>query len=542
LVLVLLWLTAGSALAAGGRPTTVVVVDFAPLQVMRQYRTLGVEVAQALSWKLQALKNLDTVFRWEMARKVKADFFTTPPGVDSQRARNVGRKVGTRWVVSGNFTAVGDQLQLRALVVDVLSGQAREKGLILVTSPKNYLQDLDKLVDKLAPIFGQALGEQELASLASVPTASQAALGFYARALADSPELAPSKADRLLRGLEAALSADSRFTAAVLAKAYVLSEQGKTDEAISTLQEVLKARPEFAPGWWYLHYLEQAAGETRLAAQALEKALELEPRNPRFVCTEAEDLIAAHNPRQASRKLRELLVALPENAEAHLIAAKAALAQGAYSNAISEYKQTLGLPGASEYEIYSKLAEAYALDGKVEEALTAWDQAAAKAPNEPWPLVQKGALLLAHQRYQEALETLQLALAVKPDYYWTRLNLARTYAALGNAKAAENQFLKAEKLAKKPVEAKFYHAFWLFQQGKYAEAVSLYEEVLQLVPDHQATLFNLALCEHKLHEDAKARALLERFLKLKPPPAWQQRANQLLAKLQPPAPVQTGQK
>ncbi len=529
----LLWLGATSALAAGGPPSTIAVLDLQALQVDKTKNNLGAEVSLAIAWKLQSLPGLDVVPRWEIAR-IQGKALENPPGVDSQLARTWGRRVGARWVVSGNFTSVADQLQLKLILVDTLSGQTWESGLTLITTPEEYLADLGNLLDRLAPLMGYALTEDELSQIMEIPTTSRINLAEVTRLLVEYPELEANRPEQLTETLTALLTGDGNFVEAAWLLALVLHEEGEIDEAIVRLETAVKARPSFAPGWLLLRELYLEQNEQAKAAQALEKIIEVAARTPSVARARAQALLEAGNTNEAARVLRELLVSAPEDGLAHLLSAEVALAQNNLENALNEMKAALGLPGISDYLVYVRIAEAQEHFGNTDEALDAYSQAAAKSPGNPWALLRKADLLLKLERNQEALETLLLAFDADREYYWTHIALARAYQALGQLDQAERFLTSALKLDAKRIEAHFYYGWLLFDTERWQDAATQYELVLKILPGHQAATYNLALTYLELDRKPEAIALLEGFLKTKPPAEWQESANKLLQKLKTP--------
>src|SRR5215467_14304980 len=82
---------------------------------------------------------------------------------------------------------------------------------------------------------------------------------------------------------------------------------------------------------------------------------------------------------------------------------------------------------------------------------------------------------------------------------------------------APSSFAQSDKLAVKSQQAKEFMA-----DGKFAEAIPLYRELNQAIPNNPGLLLNLGMAMHMAGDEGKAIAPLEAAIKLDPklPPAW----------------------
>jgi tetratricopeptide (TPR) repeat protein len=98
--------------------------------------------------------------------------------------------------------------------------------------------------------------------------------------------------------------------------------------------------------------------------------------------------------------------------------------------------------------------------GQLEDAERLADAAEKVAPKKPDIPNLRGAILTKQKRYREAVEQFNAALALDPNFYQAKLNLAEVN----------------------------------LRQGKYAEARQLYEELQKLDPVSELLQFKLILC------------------------------------------------
>lgn len=82
-------------------------------------------------------------------------------------------------------------------------------------------------------------------------------------------------------------------SSARVSRALCLYYQGKTDEAVSALEEVTTDYPDYAAGWQSLGVVYESQGSTDEAKAAYEKAIELDPDDEQGVKSSAEQRLEA---------------------------------------------------------------------------------------------------------------------------------------------------------------------------------------------------------------------------------------------------------
>ena len=108
--------------------------------------------------------------------------------------------------------------------------------------------------------------------------------------------------------------------------------------------------------------------------------------------------------------------------------------------------------------------------GEIDQALAAFQEAAARNPNDPEALSNLGQMLVRRNAPADALPYFEKACALNPDRWAYRFNLARALALL----------------------------------ERWEEAVAAYRHAQGLFPDDYVTTFNLGLTLHKAGNDAAA--------------------------------------
>ncbi|RKX99978.1 hypothetical protein DRP77_12345, partial [Candidatus Poribacteria bacterium] len=97
---------------------------------------------------------------------------------------------------------------------------------------------------------------------------------------------------------------------------------------------------------------------------------------------------------------------------------------------------------------------------------------------------------------------------------------------------AEKYLRRAMQLDPKNVTVMINYANTLYNMGRTAEAIEMFEKALQLDPDNLTVNFNLALLYEYVGKKELAIQRFKRFLKLNPPERWAREARQHLKRLE----------
>jgi tetratricopeptide (TPR) repeat protein len=133
--------------------------------------------------------------------------------------------------------------------------------------------------------------------------------------------------DAALRAYGNALAADPNFTEARLNQAIQLVRQDRLSEARQDLEAVLAANPKSAAAWRVLGGLERNAGNLASAAEAFDRALELEPGH-RVALMGRGRIALERGEHEAASLFAAASAALPDDAPAVIGRAEALEAQG----------------------------------------------------------------------------------------------------------------------------------------------------------------------------------------------------------------------
>jgi tetratricopeptide (TPR) repeat protein len=299
----------------------------------------------------------------------------------------------------------------------------------------------------------------------------------------------------------------------------------------------------------------QLAEKGRHAAAIPEwhKALALNPNDSRALNGLGISLTKTGRVAEAIRQLDKALVADPESVETHNSYGIALAGSGKLDDAIRHFESALSIDPDSA-ETHNSYGAALAAAGRIDEAIPHYQSSLESNPDNPDAHANLGAALAQKGRVDDAIAEFEKALKLNPTHFDARSNLATALAQKGDLQAAVRHFEKA--LAIKPGSVQLHNSLGFalllqqkadlaiphfnraialapnfvnarenlgaalyFAQGKTAEALAQWREVLRLDPNHVPVLTQTAWVlatapELGLRNGAEAVQLAERSVKL----------------------------
>ena len=113
---------------------------------------------------------------------------------------------------------------------------------------------------------------------------------------------------------------------------------------------------------------------------------------------------------------------------------------------------------------------------------------------------------------KKAIEQLQAAVRIKPDYAAARTNLAASLSHAGETELAGEQFRKAFELEPQDYSANHNLGEFYVQEGKLKEASPLLERAQQLMPDAYDNGYDLAMADFLTGQLDQARGVIQNLL------------------------------
>ena len=267
-----------------------------------------------------------------------------------------------------------------------------------------------------------------------------------------------------------------------LGEAERLYRQGQLSDAQRLCEELVAEQADSARGWYLLGIIAHRLGHPDLAADRMERAVELAPTNPECL-THASEVLRRAGRIQESIRLARLAVQhwsghpAPQNNLGLALndAGQVEEAELCFRNALAA--------DASYYRAHLNLGNLlHRLDRSIE-ALNHFEQALRIRPDYPEALNSAGQLSKELGRPQVAVQLLQRAIQLRPGYSKALLNLANALAELRQLDEAERILLTLTKAQPEYVEALHDLGALYERQKKVPDAVAAYRRVLRIQPD-----------------------------------------------------------
>lgn len=238
------------------------------------------------------------------------------------------------------------------------------------------------------------------------------------------------------------------------------------------------------------------------------------PDNPRAHHNLGLALAQAGRPDEAMGAFRRAIALQPEHALAHFQLGTIHLARRQWSEAAGELQLAVA---ADPHHTAARVNLGQALGelGRIDEAIAQYEAALAIEPGAADVRTNLGAALIVRGRLDEAEQLLRAALASTPGLAETHYHLG-TVLAKKDAASAEAEFAEAIRIKPELPAAQFALGNLRARQQRFAEAMTLYQNVLRLDPAHVQARNNLANCQLVTGRLVEAIANYEAVLRVRP--------------------------
>lgn len=259
--------------------------------------------------------------------------------------------------------------------------------------------------------------------------------------------------------------------------------KGKIKEAIAACHQALKIRPDFTHAYVTLGNALQAEGKIEAAIRSYSQALELQPNF----------------------------------AEVRANIGSMYFKMGRLEEAIAHYQQAIAL-SPELAGAHWNLGKVYHKHGNVEAAIACFQRTSELNPQ----LVgadfhfNLGNRLFGQGKRDEAVESYEKAIAIKPDWAEAYGNIGSARSQQGNLDAAIAYYQKAVALKPELEVLHFNLGNSFLQQSKYEEAITNYQNTLKIKPDWPEVHANLGSCFSMQGRLEEALTSYQQALALKP--------------------------
>lgn len=161
-----------------------------------------------------------------------------------------------------------------------------------------------------------------------------------------------------------------------------------------------------------------------------------------------------------------------------------------YSTAAAHFKRAV-LIDPTRYEAHKRLALCYLNDNQPDRALFIYQRLLEKTPDDVDLLMAVSGLHFDQKHYDQAATTLERVLRLEPNHRDALLRLARTYDAWGEAEKAEKTYEAGVRAFPHDSDLIFSYAVHRYRRGQYQQAIQLFQQVLDLEPDHFEAVTNI---------------------------------------------------
>jgi serine/threonine protein kinase/tetratricopeptide (TPR) repeat protein len=321
----------------------------------------------------------------------------------------VGQQLNARYVLTGSLRRAGNRLRITAQLVETGSGHAA-----WAERYDRELKDVFEVQDEIARNITQALritlSPHEERAITHKPTESTQAYDFYLRGRSYARRVTRTDLEFALQMFERAIELDSGFA---LAHAGVANVCGEYYE-------------------WHEHDERWIAR----GAAAAERALALEPQLPQALLAQGRIAYALKRYDQGIRLTQQAVARKPDCEGAYYVLARAYIASGHPEEAARLTEAAVAANG-DDYNVYVPLTVAAERQGDKEGArklhervLAALEQQLTLVPEDVRARILLAANLAWFGRVDEAVQALQIAVALRPNDSNILYNAACTYGIL----------------------------------------------------------------------------------------------------------------
>ena len=190
-----------------------------------------------------------------------------------------------------------------------------------------------------------------------------------------------------------------------------------------------------------IHSTGNSASDSKIAIEAIRKALECWPDEPRWHALASEILLCQDefanmpNTETAISHLEQAIALEQANPKLWVTLGNLFLQSGQYLNAISRLEQASRLSPENS-QIWLTLAKAYSQNNDLQQALSCVNQAVKLAPGESAPLLLRAEIAIKHKDYENARKDSQAALESDPENHSGLLLLSTSLTGLNRPEQA----------------------------------------------------------------------------------------------------------
>jgi tetratricopeptide (TPR) repeat protein len=257
--------------------------------------------------------------------------------------------------------------------------------------------------------------------------------------------------------------------------------------------------------------------ETANAQRYLEKAVQLKPNTVEAQALLADVLAKQRNYEAAVSAYQKVIGLDPNRASAYLSLGDIYSRMQRWSEASGALEKAVALDG-SQKEAFFQLGTAYEQQREFAKAADAYDRFLKLGPENAWMgYLRLGACRMELQQYEPAVIALEEAQKAQPRDLKVNYSLAQAYKMARQFDKAEATLQNLAEI--NPVDASTYYGDIVKmydEAGQNEKAIGAAKKVIELNPDSEAAVYNLAIMFQKLERYEEAIAAFRQALAIKP--------------------------
>ena len=328
--------------------------------------------------------------------------------------------------------------------------------------------------------------------------------------------------DEALKKIQQVLAEDPDILEAHHILGNIHNKKGETEAAIEAYKEALARDPEYKPALFSLASTYEDLGRFQDAAAGFRRVLDIDPRDTTACYRLAKIHINQREYESAIEVLSKTMELGVERAPAHNLMAECYSGLEKYAEAEAAVRKALqmkdDLPTAY-YNLALILEERGDLHGAAEayeKELTILSDMVGRHGEDAVPLYDLGQILLRQGKAAEAMKYLRRASRISPGDAAIHHGLGNALAATGDTRAAMTEFRRAIEISPCLVGAHSNLGTAYLQLGRIDDAIRSYQTAIDCDPEYVLAYTNLASALLQNGQPGPAVEALRRAVRLRP--------------------------
>ena len=294
--------------------------------------------------------------------------------------------------------------------------------------------------------------------------------------------------------------------------------EGRFEEGLAESRVAVKQRPDHANTHWALGRALTGLKRYDQAEEALRRARALTPGNAGIALNLAATMLESGRLEEAAELFREALDGKTDHAAAHVGMGRTLVKLGRHQEGREHLRRAADMRPDDPTMLLEE-GEALRIGGFPERALPVYQQLLARSPASAGAHAGTGLALLELERYPEAIQELEEALALDPEMPIAgalHRHLGTAYVELGNFEEAAENFRRAIESDPDDADAMDRLGLLFFERGNFRDALGQYLAMVDLRPNSAQVHVNIGLSLVNLGRDEEALPVFERAQALDP--------------------------